>query len=137
MIEVEIYKREFSIPPDDISLVHDFLASIWKENSRVSRRDWNSIETAVIELASNIILYSNATRGIRCQIIIEVNREGVHVTITDNGGLAELEIDEHIMPDEFSESGRGIPLIRALVDEFTHKSLNGENQWKISKKIQS
>lgn len=134
--EVAIYVREFSIPPDDISMVHDFLSDIWEENPRISGGDRNSIETAVIELTSNIILYSNATGGIRCQITIEVDREEVHITVTDNGDLADLEIDEHIMPDEFSESGRGIPLIRALVDEFTFENLNRENTWKISKRIQ-
>lgn len=134
--EVAIYVREFSIPPDDISMVHDFLSDIWEENPQIFDGDRNSIETAVIELTSNIILYSNATSGIRCQITIEVDREEVHITVTDNGDLADLEIDEHIMPDEFSESGRGIPLIRALVDEFTFESLNRENTWKISKRIQ-
>lgn len=134
--EVAIYVREFSIPPDDISMVHDFLSDIWEENPQIFGGDRNSIETAVIELTSNIILYSNATSGIRCQITIEVDREEVHITVTDNGDLADLEIDEHIMPDEFSESGRGIPLIRALVDEFTFENLNRENTWKISKRIQ-
>lgn len=132
-----IYQRELSIPPDDISIVHDFLSNIWDKNSQISDRDRNSIETALIELTSNIILYSNATGGIKCHIDIEIDHEGLRATVTDNGDLAELEIDEHIMPEEFSESGRGIPLIRALVDEFSYENLNKENTWKISKKIQS
>lgn len=137
VIEMAIYRKELSIPPDDISNVHKFLTEVWDENPHLSNRDRNSIETAVIELTSNIILYSNGTNGIKCQILVEIDKEGIQATITDNGDLADLEIDEHIMPDEFSESGRGIPLIRALVDEFSYENLNKENTWKISKRIQS
>jgi len=135
--EMAIYRQGFSIPPDDISKVHEFLAAIWDENVHVPSRDQSSIETAIIELTTNIILYSEATSGITCQIVIEIDNENVHAAITDNGDLADLEIDEHIMPDEFAESGRGIPLVRALVDEFSYENRDGENTWKISRKIQA
>lgn len=132
-----IYQRELSIPPNDISIVHQFLEGIWQENPHLVPRDRYSIETAIIELTSNIVLYATATTGIKCKIVIEIDNKDIRVTVTDSGDLADLEIDEHIMPDEFSESGRGIPLIRALVDEFSYENLNKENTWKISKKIQS
>lgn len=136
VIEMTIYQRELSVPPDDLEVVHEFFKGIWVENSHVSNRDRNSIETAIIEITANIISYSSATAGIKCEIVLEIGEQSVNATITDNGDLAELEIDEHIMPDEFSESGRGIPLIRALVDEFSYENRNKENTWKISKRIQ-
>lgn len=118
-------------------MVHDFLKGIWGENPHIAIRDRYSIETAIIELASNIVLYSVATPGITCEVVIEIDAESIKATISDNGDLADLEIDEHIMPDEFSESGRGIPLIRALVDEFTYENLGKKNTWKILRKFQS
>lgn len=130
------YKHGLSVPPDDITVVHEFLDGVWKENSHITRRDRNSMETAIVELTSNIILYASATAGIKCEIVIDIDTEAISATITDNGDLAELEIDEHIMPDEFSESGRGIPLIRVLVDEFSYANVGKENTWKISKRIQ-
>lgn len=137
VLDMTKYLRELTVPSDDLSVVHEFLKGVWQENPHLTPRDRNSIETAIIELVSNIILYATATAGITCQIVIEIDQERIHARITDNGELADLEIDEHIMPDEFSERGRGIPLIRALVDEFSYENVNKENTWKISKRIQA
>lgn len=131
------YRLELLVPPDDLSIVHQFLEGVWEENPLVGSRDRNSFETAIIELTSNIILYSNATSGIKCKIDIDIDDDMMYAVIKDNGDLADLELDQHIMPDEFSESGRGIPLIRALVDEFHYENLDQENTWKISKRLQS
>jgi len=131
-----IYRRQLSIPQDDVNVVHAFLQDIWEKSPHVSIRDRHSIETAIIEIVANIILYSVATSGITCEIVIEIGAESIKATISDNGDLADLVIDEHIMPDEFSESGRGISLIRALVDELEYDNSNGKNTWCISKKVQ-
>ncbi len=131
-----IYKRDLTVPPDDIFDVHEFLRNVWEEKSSLSETDRYSIETAIIELTSNIFQYSEVAGRIACNIVIEIEDEKVSVTITDNGELAVLELDEHIMPDEFSESGRGIALIRALVDEFTFDTTENKNQWRLSKRIQ-
>lgn len=129
------YHRQLYVPPDDIDAVHEFLEIIWTENPHIPWRARFSFETAIIELAANIILYSIAVAGVTCQIIIETNDEQIDATISDNGKLMELELDEHIMPDEFSESGRGIPLIKALVDEFSFDTSENRNTWKISKRF--
>lgn len=136
MIEMTIYRRELSIPQDDVNMVHAFLQDIWEENPYVAIRDRHSVETAIIELAANVILYAVSASEITCEIVVEIDTERIEATISDNGDLADLVIDEHIMPDEFSESGRGIPLIRALVDELEYDNSNGKNTWRISKKVQ-
>lgn len=96
-----------------------------------------SFETAIIELAANIIQYSVATSGVTCEIIIETSGNQIDATISDNGDLVELELDEHVMPEEFSESGRGIPLMKALVDDFSFDTSEKKNTWKMSKRFQS
>lgn len=135
--EMTIYKKELIVPPDDIFDVHEFLKNTWDENSQLAPADRYSIETAIIELATNIFLYSEVTGRISCEIVVEIHSNKVSVTMTDNGDLADLEFDEHVMPDEFSESGRGIPLVRALVDHFSYENTDRKNTWKISKKIHS
>ncbi len=131
-----IYTRELTVPPDDIFDVHEFLRTIWEEKSSLSEPDRYSIETAIIELTTNIFQYSEVTGRIACKIVIEIEGGKVLVTVTDNGELAVLELDEHLMPDEFSESGRGIALIRALVDDFSFDTTGNKNQWRLSKRIQ-
>lgn len=129
------YRRDLSVPPDDIYDVHKFLEDIWNENSQLRELERYSVETAIIELTTNIILYSDVTGGVTCDIVVEIDGGNILAKISDNGDLAGLQIDEHIMPDEFSESGRGIPLIKALVDEFRYENIDNRNIWTISKKL--
>ena len=136
MIEMTVYKRHLSVPPDDVDEVHEFLQGIWDENPHIPLRDRFSFETALVELASNIILYSVVTSSVTCDIVIETSTDQINATISDNGDLVDLALDEHIMPDEFSESGRGIPLIKALVDNFEYGNSENKNTWRMSKRYQ-
>lgn len=136
MIEMTTYTRQLSVPPDDVDAVHKFLQTIWEENPHVPARDKDSLETAVIELATNIIQYSVAVSGVTCKIVIQTSDDRIDVTIADNGELIALELDEHIIPDAFSESGRGIALVKALVDGFSFDTSGNKNEWRLSKRIQ-
>lgn len=136
MIEMTKYRRHLSVPPDDVNAVHEFLSIIWAENPHISSRDQFSFETAIVELVANIISYSEATSGVTCEVVIETSEGQIDATISDNGELVELELDEHIMPDELSESGRGIPLMRALVDEFSFDTSDNRNTWRLLKKFE-
>lgn len=136
VIEMTKYRRHLSVPPDDVNAVHELLRSIWTENPHIPLRDQLSFETAIIELVANIILYTVAASGVTCEVIIETSESRIEAIISDNGELAVLELDEHIMPDEFSESGRGIPLMRALVDELSFDTSENKNIWRMSKSFQ-
>jgi serine/threonine-protein kinase RsbW len=39
------------------------------------------------------------------------------------------------MPDAFAESGRGLPMIEALVDKLTFERIDARNVWTITKAI--
>ena len=129
------YRRELSLPPDDINAVHEFLQFIWDENDHIPLRDQMSFETAIIELVANIISYTDAISGLTCELDIETSDDKIEATVWDNGELIELELGEPSMPDVFSESGRGIPLIRTLVDEFSLDSSPNRNTWRMSKRL--
>ncbi len=133
MTEMTRYRRHLIVPPDDINAVHDFMREIWEENPQIPVRDQFSFETALVELVANIISYSVAAAGVTCEIIIETSNNRIDATISDNGDLVELLLDEHIMPDELAESGRGIPLMRALVDTFSLDTQEEINTWRLSK----
>ena len=130
------YRQYLSVPPDDVDAVHDFLHDIWAENPHIPSYDQMSFETAIIELVANIILYSVAVSGVTCEVTIEALEDEIRARISDNGELTELELEAHIMPDAFSESGRGIALIKALVDDFTFDPSGNKNEWRMSKRIQ-
>ncbi len=136
MNEATKYRRHLLVPPDDVNAAHEFLQNIWAENPHIPSRVQISFETAIVELVANIILYSVASSGVRCDVFIEIGDGQIDATISDNGDLVEMALEEHIMPDEFSESGRGIPLMRALVDELSFDTSQNQNAWRMSKRFQ-
>ena len=131
------YKGRLLAPPDDVNAVHDFLQGIWIENPQVTLRDQHSFETAIIELTGNIILHSDGTPAVNCEISIEMSSDQIDATVSDNGELVEMDIGKHLMPEELSESGRGIPLIKALLDEFSFESSENKNTWRLVKKLKN
>jgi len=131
------YKQELSVPPDDVDAVHDFLKTVWDTSPTISMRDQFSFETAIIELASNVILHAAGNSPISCNISVETFPDHIEATMTDSGERLDLALDDFVMPDDLSETGRGIPLIRGLVDEFTFENHGERNLWRISRKFQS
>jgi serine/threonine-protein kinase RsbW len=47
----------------------------------------------------------------------------------DNGQPAELDLSGAAMPGELAESGRGLPLAKAALDELTYDRVEGRNVW--------
>lgn len=130
------YRQELSVPPDDVDVVHSFLQRIWSESPTILLKDQFSFETAIIELASNVILHASGKSPIFCDILVETFPDRMEATMTDSGERLNLALDSFVMPDDLSETGRGIPLIRELVDEFTFDSQRGGNLWRITRKFQ-
>lgn len=135
VIEMTSYQRLLSAPPDDIDVLHEFLQGIWDENPQIPMRDRFSFETALIELASNIILYSEAPSGVACEIRISTSADRIDAIVSDNGELVDLALDEHMMPDEYAEAGRGIPMIKALVNHLSYDRDGNLNKWTITRNL--
>ena len=133
--DMTTYSRTLSLPPADVESVHEFLEKIWDENPHIPLRDQYRFETAFIELTANIISHSIATSAVTCEILIESSDDRIEATVSDNGKLVEFNLDQHTMPDEFAESGRGIPLMKALLDELTFDNSGSKNTWHMSKRF--
>ena len=137
MPEPVAHTLAWSAPPDDVNAVHDLLERVWTENEAVSDLDRFSFETALIELASNAIGHADAGGGISCRLRITVSGDRIEATLTDTGEAGDIELSDSDLPDELAESGRGIPLIRALVDVVEYTRETGANRWYIRRALAS
>ena len=129
------YTRHIECPPDDVNAVHNLLNSVWVDIPQVTDADRFSFETAIVELTSNVIRHGDSGAGIFCSITINVQDEQIEATLIDNGKIAQVELAETTMPDGLAESGRGIPLIKALVDSFSYNRDGNLNTWQIARKF--
>jgi serine/threonine-protein kinase RsbW len=110
------------------------LKSVW-DASDVSATDRLSFETALIELAGNIIRHRDQGVSISYTLTIEASDDRLAAILSDSGAAVDIDLSPRAMPDQLAEAGRGLPLVQALVDEFEYSRTAGQNHWRISRML--
>lgn len=127
----------FNTPADDVDTVQDFLEALWEEHDDVAALDRMAFETAIAELAANVIQHADGGSGVTCVLTVDIEADGLRATLKDTaeaGGFALRTVE---MPDVLAEDGRGIALIQALVDDLAYDRVDGVNRWTISRRRSS
>ena len=130
-------RRTFHLesPPDDVETVHERLASLGTETPQVTDGDRIRFETALIELAANVMTYADPGSTLECTLVIEVTDARITATLTDSGIEANIPLADRVMPGELEEAGRGLSLMHALVDEVEYTRDGELNRWRIARNL--
>ncbi|QHC57701.1 ATP-binding protein [Rathayibacter sp. VKM Ac-2760] len=123
----------FRTPPDEIDVVHDLLAALWAERDDVDARDRIAFETAVVELASNVLQHATSATAVLCHLVVTVDDDAIRAELIDTADPPGIDAGPREMPDAFAESGRGLALIQALVTEFDYERTASRNRWSLRK----
>lgn len=127
---------ELQSPPDDVNVVHDFVEHTLTGHPEVHEMTRLEFETAIIELATNLFRHGAAGTPLRCTLSVTTRPSSISAEFRDQADEPQLpELSDGEMPDAMAESGRGLPLIRVLVDEFSYSRSNGWNTWTLLKSI--
>lgn len=118
-------------PPADVDTVHELLNTVWADCPTVSMTDRMSFETALIELAANVIQHADSKNEVSCTLTVEASTGELVATMSDSGEPVTTQLVGRAMPDELSENGRGIALIQALVDDLSYDRMDGKNRWRL------
>jgi serine/threonine-protein kinase RsbW len=125
-------------PPGDVNTVHDMLEQVWSDVPEIAAEDRFKFEVALIELASNVMRHADTGSGVVCALVIETHSDRISATLSDSGEPGEVTLAGRAFPeDTLAESGRGIPLIQALVDELRYDCDDGFNHWYITRTLES
>ncbi|MDQ1582775.1 MAG: serine/threonine-protein kinase RsbW [Microbacteriaceae bacterium] len=135
MAEALVHTLRMSSPPDDVGTLHELLESVWVDIPSIGVRERFGFETALVELVGNVICHADSGSGVSCTLSIEILENRIEALLSDTGEPGDVELRGREMPEEFAESGRGIPLIQALVDELSYEREGGLNRWRIAKRL--
>lgn len=130
---LEIHQLHACVDPDCLGKVHNLLAQMWSTSPDVSELDRIMFETAVMEIAANIVQHASDESLTNCNLILEVYPDRLDAHFKDDGRIAHVDVTAAELPETFAESGRGLALAKAAVDVLTYERLNGDNYWKLSR----
>jgi len=132
-------RLELSAPatPEMLDLVHAVLEQLWAGHADVAPSDRVRFETAVIEILGNIVehayeLDAPAAGDRRFDISLTASSTELVASFGDDGVPMSIDLSAVAMPDELAESGRGLALAMAAVDDLTYAREGGRNLWRLT-----
>ena len=121
------YRVDTLAVPETLNLLHDLLDRVRDEHPDVEATDLMLFETAVIEIANNVVEHGRPPGTIRYSFTLEVGSDQLLGHLSDGG--PPLEECERPMPDTDSENGRGLALARIALDDLGYERVGDHNEW--------
>ncbi|MFN3949092.1 ATP-binding protein [Microbacterium sp.] len=119
-----------AVAPSSLDAIFDLLAEWWQEAGEVAPATRFGFETAVIEIAGNIVEHSRGEgdeRRFTLDLLADVDT--LTATFRDDGDPPLLDLASVRMADADEESGRGLALASAGVDEVGFHRDGDRNVW--------
>jgi len=125
------YERSVPAEPEQLEHLHDLIDETRRGWPEVASGDFDMVETAVIELAGNVVRHGRTSGVVEITLIVQVDPDAIRATLVDAGEKLEIDLRDGQMPEEMSESGRGIAMARVVVDELKFEHAGGLNTWEM------
>lgn len=123
------YSLDALAVPDSLNLLHELLQRAGREHPDIAQVDLMLFETAVIEIAGNVVEHGRPTGQVRWEFRLQVLPERLVGGLLDTGGAYNGDVWAGEMPGEMAESGRGIVMARMALDELRYERHEGVNHW--------
>ncbi len=111
--------------------VHALLAELWAEAPGIAAQDRMMFTTAVAEVATNIIKHCEDGSRSEMGLTLRVDVDRIEAIFSDDGIAVDLSLAPESPPHELSESGRGLGIAGAALDELTYERAGGQNYWRL------
>jgi serine/threonine-protein kinase RsbW len=128
------YTLEGFAVPDQLEAVHALLAEAAGEHPKLDPTDVMLFETAIIEIANNVVEYGRPEGEVRWKFTIRVREHEIEAELDDTGQMFSPALDKE-MPGQDAEGGRGLPLAEALLDQIEFKRMGDTNHWHMVRRL--
>lgn len=121
------YRVDTLAVPETLNLLHDLLDRVRVDHPDVEATDLMLFETAVIEIANNVVEHGRPPGTIRYSFTLDVDPDKLRGHLTDGGPPLPQSVVS--MPDPESEHGRGLALARIALDDLAYERVDDHNEW--------
>lgn len=121
--------------PESLDQLHDLLQQVAGEHESVEATDLMLFETAVIEIAGNVVEHGRPHGNVAWTFDLAVLPDRLAAVLSDDGQAYDLDEEQMAdgrwaMPeDTFAEDGRGLALASVALDELDYQRTGGINSW--------
>jgi len=120
--------------PAALDQVHDLLQALWEDAGDVTLEDRICFETAVTEIAGNIVLHAPDGSPLDFTVEVSVHPDRIEARFRDAGRRAHVDLTTARLPEDLAESGRGLALALAGVDELEYRRDGTINRWRVTRR---
>lgn len=121
---------DVALAPESLEAIFETMSAWWDEVGEVDMARRFGFETAVIEIAGNIVEHSEgggADRRFTLELFADASV--LSATFRDDGDPPVVDLSSVSMAGEHEESGRGLALASAGVDELSLRRVGDRNVW--------
>jgi serine/threonine-protein kinase RsbW len=116
--------------------LHADLDALWAETGCVAERERMAFTLAVVEAASNVVDHAvpSSPEGVELAVELTVTPHRLKAELYEiNAEPAQVDLDQGPPLDALADSGRGLQLIRTLVDTVLYERRDDTNVWVLSR----
>ena len=123
---------DVAVEPESIDLVQNAFESWWTSLGDDSLETRFSFETAIVEIAANVIEHSRrseADLGRRFTLELSATDDRLTAVFHDNGMPSDIDLSAVSMADLEDEDGRGLALALLSLESLDYRHEDGRNVW--------
>jgi serine/threonine-protein kinase RsbW len=125
------YRLEGRASPEALHELHELLERVRREHWDLSPDDVSMIETAVMEIAGNVVEHGQPSGQVQYSFEVDIEPERLQARLSDSGEAVPASAQDREMPGEMAEEGRGLALAEAALDELRYERVQGWNRWEM------
>jgi serine/threonine-protein kinase RsbW len=114
--------------PESLSLLHELLELAGEEHPDVESSDLWMFETAVIEIAGNVLEHGGPAGEVRYSFDLRIEPDRLVGLLADSGQALPPDVGDR-RPGLWDEHGRGLQLARDVLDGLDYTRDADENRW--------
>ena len=120
--------------PDTLEDIHRVLDELWSAHD-IPELVCLHTDLGAGEIGANIIEHAGGRSPVRLRMEVELLRDAIHITFTDDGLPALVDLSQTAMPDETSERGRGLAIASRVLDELSYHRDSDGNHWTLIRQL--